>query len=130
MLWLSTATGLLAQEPATELSDVQRIIRSTLQDRDPQEPVPVAQAAEMLVNVQLYEDAKAMLVRLQALQLNDEQLLELTAKVGSNFFQEIYLNRDLQPIGQTVGDYVLRGCLLYTSPSPRDQRGSRMPSSA
>ena len=25
---------------------------------------------------------------------------------------------------------VPRGCLLYTSPSPRDQRGSRMPSSA
>ena len=24
----------------------------------------------------------------------------------------------------------LVGCLLYTSPSPRDQRGSRMPSSA
>ena len=27
-----------------------------------------------------------------------------------------------------LNDYV--GCLLYTSPSPRDQRGSRMPSSA
>ena len=26
--------------------------------------------------------------------------------------------------------YYLKGCLLYTSPSPRDQRGSRMPSSA
>ena len=25
---------------------------------------------------------------------------------------------------------LLNGCLLYTSPSPRDQRGSRMPSSA
>ena len=24
----------------------------------------------------------------------------------------------------------MEGCLLYTSPSPRDQRGSRMPSSA
>ena len=24
----------------------------------------------------------------------------------------------------------ISGCLLYTSPSPRDQRGSRMPSSA
>ena len=24
----------------------------------------------------------------------------------------------------------MRDCLLYTSPSPRDQRGSRMPSSA
>ena len=27
-------------------------------------------------------------------------------------------------------DRVRRICLLYTSPSPRDQRGSRMPSSA
>ena len=26
--------------------------------------------------------------------------------------------------------YISVGCLLYTSPSPRDQRGSRMPSSA
>ena len=26
--------------------------------------------------------------------------------------------------------HLLRACLLYTSPSPRDQRGSRMPSSA
>ena len=26
--------------------------------------------------------------------------------------------------------FVLYSCLLYTSPSPRDQRGSRMPSSA
>ena len=25
---------------------------------------------------------------------------------------------------------LLKSCLLYTSPSPRDQRGSRMPSSA
>ena len=27
-------------------------------------------------------------------------------------------------------EYIHEGCLLYTSPSPRDQRGSRMPSSA
>ena len=26
--------------------------------------------------------------------------------------------------------YLVNACLLYTSPSPRDQRGSRMPSSA
>ena len=29
-----------------------------------------------------------------------------------------------------IGDSQWIGCLLYTSPSPRDQRGSRMPSSA
>ena len=28
------------------------------------------------------------------------------------------------------GDALVKSCLLYTSPSPRDQRGSRMPSSA
>ena len=28
------------------------------------------------------------------------------------------------------GKILLYACLLYTSPSPRDQRGSRMPSSA
>ena len=30
----------------------------------------------------------------------------------------------------TDEDYLWNDCLLYTSPSPRDQRGSRMPSSA
>ena len=29
-----------------------------------------------------------------------------------------------------TGNYLNKTCLLYTSPSPRDQRGSRMPSSA
>ena len=28
------------------------------------------------------------------------------------------------------GESIVYTCLLYTSPSPRDQRGSRMPSSA
>ena len=31
------------------------------------------------------------------------------------------------PVDCPIGNF---GCLLYTSPSPRDQRGSRMPSSA
>ena len=30
----------------------------------------------------------------------------------------------------TTADCAENACLLYTSPSPRDQRGSRMPSSA
>ena len=34
----------------------------------------------------------------------------------------------LSMLGMGVDQSV--GCLLYTSPSPRDQRGSRMPSSA
>ena len=33
-------------------------------------------------------------------------------------------------ISVVVIDHILRGCLLYTSPSPRDLSTSRMPSSA
>ena len=36
-------------------------------------------------------------------------------------------NKDYSPEGIEVFSSI---CLLYTSPSPRDQRGSRMPSSA
>ena len=32
-------------------------------------------------------------------------------------------------VAENLGDYI-SGCLLYTSPSPRDKRQSRMPSSA
>ena len=44
--------------------------------------------------------------------------------------------KTLLPRGQTAascafcGSDLIINCLLYTSPSPRDQRGSRMPSSA
>ena len=34
------------------------------------------------------------------------------------------------PLKVTADVLIPRPCLLYTSPSPRDQRGSRMPSSA
>ena len=38
--------------------------------------------------------------------------------------QWLYLTGDIYNVND------LQDCLLYTSPSPRDQRGSRMPSSA
>ena len=37
------------------------------------------------------------------------------------------LKRELKKVNESLWDI---DCLLYTSPSPRDQRGSRMPSSA
>ena len=35
-----------------------------------------------------------------------------------------------KPKGDTTADTLTKGCLLYTSPSPRDLSTSRMPSSA
>ena len=51
---------------------------------------------------------------------NDEKFAEAIAK-----YQEALA------IDETfVRGHLALSCLLYTSPSPRDQRGSRMPSSA
>ena len=43
-------------------------------------------------------------------------------------FRNNFLNKNYDdPVIKNMWDLI---CLLYTSPSPRDQRGSRMPSSA
>ena len=52
--------------------------------------------------------------------LSRQGLARLVDFVSSSFYRTS--DAQLVPLG--------RGCLLYTSPSPRDQRGSRMPSSA
>ena len=46
-------------------------------------------------------------------------LLAVTLGAGSSAAINMWFDEDID-----------RSCLLYTSPSPRDQRGSRMPSSA
>ena len=48
--------------------------------------------------------------------------------IGKN---PLFLNRDkLYQLDPPASPLKAISCLLYTSPSPRDQRGSRMPSSA
>ena len=42
----------------------------------------------------------------------------------------ICANTDTQALSMADGAITLKLCLLYTSPSPRDMRRSRMPSSA
>ena len=60
--------------------------------------------------------------------LLDMKIRELTGnqKCLDDVMRAVYTK--FQKTGYTQADF--RGCLLYTSPSPRDQRGSRMPSSA
>ena len=67
--------------------------------------------------------------------------LEDYQKAGEHFWPKYFyvaekLGEDAKPedilkVMEAVGKVALvQDCLLYTSPSPRDQRGSRMPSSA
>ena len=50
--------------------------------------------------------------------------LHISGKLGIPDFKESF------PYGSGVSFFYVLSCLLYTSPSPRDKRQSRMPSSA
>ena len=56
-----------------------------------------------------------------------EQVLALPVEIEANTFNRAG-ERSVYWLGPD--ERLLYTCLLYTSPSPRDQRGSRMPSSA
>ena len=55
---------------------------------------------------------------------------ELKKNVEKAINKELGYNQLLEITRVITNFYRSKGCLLYTSPSPRDQRGSRMPSSA
>ena len=63
--------------------------------------------------------------------LADAQAKENNARLMLNEQRQSFeqVAKSMEEKHQTISQ-ILKTCLLYTSPSPRDQRGSRMPSSA
>ena len=64
---------------------------------------------------------------------NYQNLLESTMRYDTEFRWVYHDNLSEDGESQLVGFshmFILNGCLLYTSPSPRDRTRSRMPSSA
>ena len=99
----------------------------------------------------LYEEASNQVSSLVEDNSVEQKLVEsfnrvmakLKAHIGTDAFQSWFGRVQLEPsdnviIRLSVATSFLKSwinshyndCLLYTSPSPRDQRGSRMPSSA
>ena len=67
-------------------------------------------------------------IELSAVQsIKNQASIELN-KLILNYFSEISDDNKARMLNKSVTD--LKSCLLYTSPSPRDTRESRMPSSA
>ena len=58
------------------------------------------------------------------------RVVSIKGTIDSITAKQLGLNKLIQMIIAFQARKVTRACLLYTSPSPRDQRGSRMPSSA
>ena len=71
------------------------------------------------------------MARLAQLSLSEEELdsftLQLSAVLDHAADLEALNVDDVEPSSHPIP---LKNCLLYTSPSPRDKRQSRMPSSA
>ena len=60
-------------------------------------------------------------------ELKEEEIIN---KVGGRFKLSTLIQKRIVQLKQGSRVLIDTNCLLYTSPSPRDQRGSRMPSSA
>ena len=64
--------------------------------------------------------------------VSNESFLAGTQEIEALTFDAVRWAMNVDPGHLVMGmsAVTFNGCLLYTSPSPRDQRGSRMPSSA
>ena len=59
------------------------------------------------------------------------ELKEIDSKtMQSKLVEGLFFAGEVLNLDGPIGGFNFQSCLLYTSPSPRDQRGSRMPSSA
>ena len=77
----------------------------------------------------------------QYAELDEQTLQDIASSTGGNYFKsldeqglneillELNTNLEYETELSTIRDWFI-GCLLYTSPSPRDRTRSRMPSSA
>ena len=52
------------------------------------------------------------------------------ARLRERFNDDLFVRTGTGMVPTHKTEHMINDCLLYTSPSPRDQRGSRMPSSA
>ena len=83
-----------------------------------------------------YDEFDAQFVAERTKQFRGQVERRLAGRLSENEFRPLrlmnglYLQLHAYMLRVAIPYGTLSSCLLYTSPSPRDQRGSRMPSSA
>ena len=78
--------------------------------------------------IKIYQTSQKIYIRVNELIFSSLEIIILNTKNNTYIFIKRNENCFLDIKGQI--NTRLRGCLLYTSPSPRDTERSRMPSSA
>ena len=87
----------------------------------------ITQIIGAVVDIQFEENLPAILNSIVTQNNGKQLVLEVAQHLGENTVRAVAMDATE---GLVRGQEVTDTCLLYTSPSPRDQRGSRMPSSA
>ena len=103
------------------LDETTRLILRTLRDSDPQSSEELVNAAKLMIDIRLYEDARFYIGQISKLKLNNEQLYILQNKVGADFFSNIHGSDSLQPEGRVLARKVLTASkALSNSPARID----------
>ena len=124
---------ILGAEPDSDFSQIKKAFRKKALEYHPDrggthvEMVKINEAWEVLSNKQLRRQYDNLLKNGK----QDSQFFD-EAKQRAQTYEKSWDEFDtwLSVIGRDFTNAQYGSCLLYTSPSPRDQRGSRMPSSA
>ena len=123
VLFQAKELGLEVKTASSGLTEEEEeLVKLAFQPEEVIEDTPEASVEELESNDELDEVAQPKEEKLE----EDVQIVEVFQNSSPIKIADL-IEKDATEI---VADLMGIGCLLYTSPSPRDQRGSRMPSSA
>ena len=103
-----------------QVQQLDRAIEKTSRSNNSNAIIKMRQTVDKLYSTYKAPAIKSQFKKLTTLSTKDSTTTHLQATIA-------LLSKKFQSVQQQASP---NNCLLYTSPSPRDQRGSRMPSSA
>ena len=102
------AAGLaLTQPDDPSLTQTERVIISTVQGSNPQTALELAKAASVLVEIEMFDDARIYLSRIDGLGLDQAKMFELNDQIGADFFLFVRTHARLQPEGSQLAKKVM-----------------------
>ena len=97
----------LTQLDDQSLTETERVILRTVQASNPQTALELAKAASVLIEIELFDDVRFYLGKINELGLDQAQMFELNDEIGSDFFLFVYSNTRLQPQGAQLAKQVM-----------------------
>ncbi len=87
--------------------EMTQLVLRSVREAKLQTPEKLANAARVMMDVELYGDARYYLGLISMMGLDDNQLFELQESLGSDFFSLIQISDSVQPEGRTLARKVL-----------------------